>query len=205
MNTYADDLNEVIKQLNLNNIILVGHSTGGGEVTRYCARYTTSKVKKVVFVSSVIPVMVQKPSNPDGTPISVFDGFRTAMLKNRAQFFLDVPSGPFFGYNRPGANVSQGLIQSWYSQGMLCGFKNAYDCIAAFSETDFTEDLKGLSVPVLILHGDDDQVVPIKDSAIKAKALLKNAVLKIYPGGQHALPNLNIDQVNKDILTFAKS
>jgi non-heme chloroperoxidase len=149
--------------------------------------------------------MVQKESNPDGTPLSVFDGFRTAMKIDRAAFFLDIPTGPFFGFNRPGAKVSQGLIQSWWEQGMLCGFKSAYDCIAAFRETDFIEDMKNLDIPVLLLHGTDDQIVPIADSALKGIKLLKKGTLKTYPGAPHALPNILIDEINQDLLDFAKS
>ncbi|RDW59033.1 alpha hydrolase-1 [Coleophoma crateriformis] len=205
MDTYADDLAVLFEHLDLKNVTMVGHSTGGGEVARYLARYGAGRVSKAVLISAVTPVMVQKESNPDGLPIEVFDGFRTAMKKDRAQFFLDVPTGPFFGFNRPGAKASQGMIQSWWEQGMLSGFKGAYDCIKAFSETDFTEDLKNLDIPVLILHGGDDQIVPIGASAHAAVKLLKNATFKEYPGGAHALPNTEIDKVNHDLLSFIES
>lgn len=205
MDTYASDLSELFEHLNLKDAMLVGHSTGGGEVARYLGRYGTSRVSKAVLVSSVPPVMVKKPSNPGGLSIEVFDGFRDAMIKDRAQFFLDVPTGPFFGYNRPGAKSSQGIIQSWYSQGMMCGFINAYDCIKAFSETDFTEDLKKIDIPVLLLHGDDDQIVPIGASALSGIKLLQKGTLKVYKGGAHALPNTALEEVNKDLLDFLGS
>jgi non-heme chloroperoxidase len=177
-------------------------STGGGEVVRFLARHGTSRAQKAVLVGAIPPVMVQSESNPEGTPLAVFDEFRAAMEKDRAQFFLDVPSGPFFGFNRPGAAVSQGLIQSWYQQGMMSGFKNAYECIKVFSETDMTEDLKKIDIPVLWLHGDDDQVVPIKDAALKGIKLLPKGTLKVYLGGPHALPNICVDEVNKDLWEF---
>ncbi|KAF8145373.1 putative alpha/beta fold family hydrolase [Mycena galopus ATCC 62051] len=202
MDTYADDLQQLFEYLSLKDAMLVGHSTGGGEVVRFLARHGTSRAKKAVLVAAVPPVMVQSESNPEGTPLAVFDGFRAAMEKDRAQFFLDVPSGPFFGFNRPGAAVSQGLIQSWYQQGMMSGFKNAYECIKAFSETDMTEDLKKIDIPVLWLHGDDDQVVPIKDAALKGIELLPKGTLKVYLGGPHALPNICVDEVNKDLWEF---
>ncbi len=182
--------------------MLVGHSTGGGEVARYVGRHGTSRVKKAVLVSAVPPLMVQTTVNPEGTPLSVFDSFREAMVKDRSQFFLDVPTGPFFGFNRPGAKVSQGLIYSWWQQGMLAGFKNAYDSIKAFSETDLTEDVKKMDIPVLVLHGDDDQVVPIQAAAYKTIKLLPHGTLKVYPGGPHALPNIFSDEVSKDLLEF---
>lgn len=185
--------------------MMVGHSTGGGEVIRFLGRHGTSRVSKAVIVSAIPPVMVLKESNPKGLPIEVFDGFRTAMLQDRAQFFLDVPTGPFFGFNRPGAKMSQGLIQSWWQQGMLCGFKGAYDCIKAFSETDLTEDLKKIDIPVLILHGTDDQIVPIDASAREGIKLLKKGTLKEYPDGPHALPNTHIEEVNQDLLKFLES
>jgi non-heme chloroperoxidase len=202
MDTYADDLQQLFEYLNLKDVMLVGHSTGGGEVVRFLARHGTSRAKKAVLVGAVPPVMVQSESNPEGTPLAVFDGFRAAMEKDRAQFFLDVPSGPFFGFNRPGAAVSRGLIQSWYQQGMMSGFKNAYECIKVFSETDMTEDLKKIDIPVLWLHGDDDQVVPIKDAALKGIELLPKGTLKVYLGGPHALPNICVDEVNKDLWEF---
>lgn len=205
MDTYADDLAVLFEHLDLKNVTMIGHSTGGGEVVRFIARHSTERVSKAVLISAVTPVMVLKESNPGGLPIEVFDGFRAAMEKDRAQFFLDVPTGPFFGYNRAGANASQGLIQSWWEQGMMCGFKNAYDCVKAFSETDFTDDLKNIDIPVLILHGADDQIVPIGASAHSAIKLLKNGTLKEYPGGAHALPNTETEKVNRDLLSFIKS
>jgi len=205
MDTYADDLLAVIEHLDLKDAMLVGHSTGGGEVARFLGRHGSSRVSKAVLVGAVPPCMVLKESNPNGLPISVFDGFRTAMTTDRAQFFLDVPTEPFFGFNLPGAKSSQGLIQSWWQQGMLCGFKGAYDCIKAFSETDFTEDLKSIDIPVLLLHGEADQIVPIKAAALESIKLLKKGTLKIYPGGAHALPNTAIDEVNEDLLKFLQS
>jgi len=205
MDTYADDLLAVIEHLDLKNVMLVGHSTGGGEVARFLGRHGSSRVSKAVLVSAVPPVMVKKASNPGGLPIDVFDGFRAAMEKDRAQFFYDVPTGPFFGFNRPGVKASQGLIQSWWQQGMMCGFKNSYDSIKAFSETDMTEDLKKIDIPVLILHGDDDQVVPIGAAALESIKLVKKGTLKVFPGGPHALPNIAIDEVNQDLLSFLKS
>ncbi|KAK5445102.1 hypothetical protein LTS15_010193 [Exophiala xenobiotica] len=205
MDTYSDDLLAVIEHLDLKDIMMVGHSTGGGEVARFIGRHGTSRVSKAVLVSAVAPLMLKTDSNPEGLPIDVFDGFRTAMEKDRAQFFIDVPSGPFFGFNRPGAKVSQGLIWSWWQQGMMCSFIGAYDCMKAFSEIDFHEDLKKADIPVLVLHGDDDQYVPIVAAARKTIKLLPKGTLKEYPGGAHALPNLNVDEINKDLLDFLKS
>ena len=210
MDTYADDLLVLFKHLGIKNVTMVGHSTGGGEVIRFISRHGTgqlgtSLVAKAVLVSAVPPVMVKKESNPGGLAIDVFDGFRSAMEVDRAQFFLDVPTGPFFGFNREGVKTSQGLIQSWWLQGMMCGFKNAYDCVKAFSETDFTEEMKNIDIPVLVLHGDDDQIVPIGASALESIKLLKHGTLKVYPKGPHALPNMAIEQVNQDLLDFIKS
>lgn len=202
MDTYADDLLQLMEHLDLKDVMMVGHSTGGGEVARFVGRHGTSRVKRVVLVSAVPPLMVQTDFNPEGLPLSVFDGFRDAMVKNRAEFFLEVPTGPFFGFNRPGVNASQGLIDSWWAQGMQAGFKNTYDCIKAFSETDQREDLKKMDIPVLLLHGDDDQVVPIKASAQEAIKLLPQGTLKVYPGGPHALPNIRADEVNMNLLEF---
>ena len=184
---------------------MVGHSTGGGEVTRYIGRHGSNRVAKAVLVGAVPPVMIRTDTNPGGLPLEVFDGFRKAYLQDRAQFFLDVASGPFYGFNRPGAKVSQGLIQSWWTQGMMSGHKNAYDCIKAFSETDFTEDLKRFDVPTLIVHGDDDQIVPIDASARLSAKLVPDAKLKIYPGGTHSLGDTSKDQLNADLLAFARS
>lgn len=205
MDTYADDLLQLFEHLDLRDVMMVGHSTGGGEVARFVGRHGTSRVKKAVLVGAVTPLMVKTDANPEGTPLSVFDSFRAAMVKDKAQFFIDVPSGPFFGFNRPGAEVSQGLIWSWWQQGMLCGFKNAYDCIKAFSETDLKEDLKKMDIPVLIIHGDDDQVVPIQASAYQAIKLVPDGKLKVYPGGAHALPNTEVDAINQDLLEFLKA
>jgi non-heme chloroperoxidase len=205
MDTYADDLAALIEALDLTDSMMVGHSTGGGEVARYIGRHGTARVAKAVLVGAVPPLMLKTAANPGGLPIEVFDGFRAAYLADRAQFFLDVASGPFFGFNRPGAKVSQGLIQSWWLQGMMSGHKNAYDCIKAFSETDFTEDLKKFDVPTLIIHGEDDQVVPIDISARLSVKLVKDAQLKVYPGGAHALGDTAKDQLNADLLEFAKT
>ena len=205
MDTYADDLAELFEKLDLKNAVMVGHSTGGGEVARYIGRHGTKRVAKAVLVGAVPPLMLKTKENPGGLPMEVFDGFRKAYVENRAQFFLDVPSGPFFGFNRPGAKPSQGTIQSWWRQGMMSGFKNAYDCIKAFSETDFTEDLKKMTIPTLIVHGDDDQVVPIGASAMLSAKLVPNATLKVYPGGCHGLTDVGKDQLNADLLEFIKS
>jgi non-heme chloroperoxidase len=205
MDTYADDLNQLFEHLDLKDVMMVGHSTGGGEVARFVGRYGTSRVSKAVLVSAVPPLMVKSAANPDGLPLDVFDGFRAGMLKDRAQFFYDVPSGPFFGFNRENAKVSQGLIQSWWDQGMMCGFKGAYDCVKAFSETDFTEDLKKMDIPVLILHGEDDQVVPIKASAHNSIKFVPKGTLKTFPGAPHALPNICMDEVSQDLLAFLRT
>ncbi|CZS91227.1 hypothetical protein WAI453_003687 [Rhynchosporium graminicola] len=205
MNKYADDLAELFIHLDLKKVMMVGHSTGGGEVIRYLARHGSSCVSKAVLISAVPPIMVKSENNPNGTPIEVFDGFRAAMVADRAQFFRDVPSGPFFGFNKPGVKFSQGLVESWFQQGMMCGFKGAYDCIEAFSETDFTEDMKNVEIPVLLLHGDADQVVPIGDAAEIGIKLLKKGTLKVYPGGAHALPNMETQRVNRDLLEFLKA
>ena len=205
MNTYADDLAEFIEKLDLRNAILIGHSTGGGEVARYIGRHGTERVAKAALVDAVPPLMVKTPSNPGGLPIEVFDGFRKAYLADRSQYFLDTASGPFFNFNRPGAKVSQGLIYTWWLQGMMTGFRAAYDCIKEFSETDFTEDLKKFDVPTLIIHGDDDQIVPIGAAGLLSAKLVKNSTLKIYPGGSHSPQDTNKEQLNADLLTFARS
>jgi len=205
MDTYADDLAQVLDALDLKEAVLVGHSTGGGEVARYIGRHGTRRVAKAVLMGAVPPIMLKTPNNLGGLPIEVFDGFRKAYLEDRAQFFLNVASGPFFGYNRPGAKVSQGIINTWWLQGMMCGHKNGYDCIKAFSETDFTEDLKKFDVPTLIVHGDDDQIVPIGASALLSAKLVKNSTLKIYPGGSHSLGDTSKDQLNADLLDFIRT
>ena len=205
MDTYADDLAALVDALDLEDVIHIGHSTGGGEVARYIGRHGTSRVAKAVLMGAVPPIMLKTPANPGGLPIEVFDGFRAAYLADRSQFFLDVASGPFFGFNRPGARPSQGMIQSWWMQGMMTGYKNAYDCIKAFSETDFSEDLKKIDVPTLILHGDDDQVVPIAASALLTAKIVGGSTLKVYPGGSHALGDTSRDRVNADLLAFCKA
>ena len=205
MNTYADDLAEFIEKLDLRNAILIGHSTGGGEVARYIGRHGTERVAKAALVDAVPPLMVKTPSNPGGLPIEVFDDFRKAYLADRSQYFLDTASGPFFNFNRPGAKVSQGLIYTWWLQGMMTGFRAAYDCIKEFSETDFTEDLKKFDVPTLIIHGDDDQIVPIGAAGLLSAKLVKNSTLKIYPGGSHSPQDTNKEQLNADLLAFARS
>ena len=205
MDTYADDLAELFDALDLRDAVLIGHSTGGGEVARYIGRHGTARVAKAVLMGAVTPIMLKTEANPGGLPIDVFDGFRAAYLADRAQFFLDVASGPFFGFNRPSAKVSQGLIQSWWRQGMMSGHKNAYDCIAAFSETDFTEDLKKFDVPTLIVHGDDDQIVPIGASAMLSAKLVGGATLKVYAGGTHSLGDTHKDTLNADLLAFIRS
>lgn len=204
MDTYADDLATVIATLDLKNAVLVGFSTGGGEVTRYVGRYGTGRVSKIALVSAVPPLMLKTPANPGGLPIEVFDGLRQQSIANRSQLYLDIASGPFFGFNRPGAKPSQGLIQSFWAQGMMGGHKNTYDSIAAFSATDFTEDLKRFDKPTLIIHGDDDQIVPI-DAAGRASAkLVKNSKLIVYPGAPHGLADTHKDRLNNDLLTFIK-
>jgi len=205
MDTYADDLAQLFEALDLQKAVMIGHSTGGGEVARYIGRHGTKRVAKAVLMGAVPPIMLKTAANPGGLPMEVFDGFRKAYLADRSQFFLEVASGPFFGFNRPGAKVSQGLIQSWWRQGMMSGHKNGYDCIKAFSETDFTEDLKRFDVPTLIVHGDDDQIVPIAASAQLSSKLVKNSTLKVYPGGTHSLGDTSKDQLNADLLAFAKA
>ena len=204
MDTYAADVDSLVEHLDLRDAIHVGHSTGGGEVARYVARYGKGRVAKAALLNSVPPVMVKKDSNPGGTPIEVFDGFRAAMA-NRAQFYLDVASGPFYGFNREGAKPIQGVIYNWWRQGMMGGTKAHYDCIKAFSETDFTEDLKLIEVPTLVMHGEDDQIVPFADSAPLSAALLKNSTSKFYPGFPHGMPTVHADVINPDLLAFIRS
>ncbi|MGX5664919.1 alpha/beta fold hydrolase [Rhizobium daejeonense] len=206
MDTYAADVAELAAHLDLKNAIHVGHSTGGGEVARYVARHGgNGRVAKAVLIGAVPPVMVKSDKNPGGLPLEVFDGFRAALVANRAQFFRDIPEGPFYGFNRPGAKVSQGSIDNWWRQGMMGGAKAHYDCIKAFSETDFTDDLKAIQVPVLVMHGDDDQIVPIADSALLAAKLLKNATLKVYEGLPHGMATTHADIINADLLAFFKA
>ena len=204
MDTYADDLAALVDHLELPSAVHIGFSAGGGEVTRYIGRHGTKRVAKAVLVSSVPPLMLKTDANPGGLPKEVFDGFREAFLADRSQFFKDVASGPFFGFNRPGAKVSQGMIDSWWRQGMMGGHKNTFECIAAFSETDFTEDLKKFDIPTLVIHGDDDQVVPI-DAAGRASAkLVKNAKLIVYPGAPHGINDTHKDELSKDLLAFIR-
>ena len=204
MDHYADDLAELTAHLNLKNAIHVGHSTGGGEVTRYIARHGESRVAKAVLISAVPPLMVKTAANPGGLPKEVFDGLQAQVANNRAQFYLDFPSGPFYGYNRPGGNASQGVIQNWWRQSMMGGAKAHYDSIVAFSQTDFTEDLKKFTVPTLVMHGDDDQIVPYADSAPLSAKLVKGAILKTYKGFPHGMPTTNADVINADLLAFIK-
>ena len=206
MDHYASDAAAVVEHLNLRNAIHVGHSTGGGEVARYVAQYgqPQGRVAKAVLISSVPPLMVKTDKNPGGTPIEVFDGFRKALAANRAQFYVDVASGPFYGFNRPGAKISQGSIQNWWRQGMMGSALAHYEGIKAFSETDQTDDVKAITVPTLLLHGDDDQVVPYKDASVLQAKLLKNGTLKIYPGYPHGMITTHADVINADILSFIK-
>jgi non-heme chloroperoxidase len=204
MDTYADDVAQLVEHLDLRDAIHVGHSTGGGEVAHYVARAGKGRVAKAVLIDAVPPIMVKSEKNPGGTPLEVFDGFRAALAANRAQFYLDIPSGPFYGFNRPGATVSQGLIYNWWRQGMMGSAKAHYECIKAFSETDFTEDLKAIDLPVLVLHGDDDQIVPFADSGPLAALLLKHATFKVYPGRPHGVCQTEPDMVNQDLLAFLK-
>jgi non-heme chloroperoxidase len=204
MNTYADDLAAVMDALDLKNAVVMGFSTGGGEVARYIGRHGSSRVAKIGLISAVPPLMVKTPANPGGLPIDVFDGLRKASLADRSQLYKDLASGPFFGYNRPGAKPSQGAIDAFWRQGMQAGHKNAYDCIKAFSETDFTEDLKKFDKPTLILHGDDDQIVPIGAAAHAGVKLVKNATLKVYPGAPHGITDTHKEQLSADLLAFIK-
>jgi non-heme chloroperoxidase len=203
MDTYADDLAELVDELDLKDAVHVGHSTGGGEVARYIGRHGTKRVAGAVLIGAVPPIMIKSAANPGGLPMSVFDELRAAVQADRAQFFKDL-SAPFYGANRPGAKVSQGLRDFFWLQGMLCGIKAAYDCIKEFSETDFTEDLKKIDVPTLILHGDDDQIVPIADSALLSAKIVKGATLKVYPGAPHGMCSTLKDKVNEDLLEFLK-
>jgi non-heme chloroperoxidase len=207
MDHYADDLAAVINAVDLKGkkAVLVGFSTGGGEVARYIGRHGTSKVAKAVLISAVPPLMLKTEANPGGLPIEVFDGIRAAQTANRAQLYRDIPSGPFYGFNRPGAKVSQGLIDAWWTQGMQGGHKNTYDSIKAFSATDFTADLKKFDVPTLVIHGDDDQIVPIDAAGRSSAKLVKNSKLIVYPGAPHGLTETHRDRVNQDLLNFIRS
>ena len=204
MDHYADDLAALTAHLDLTKAVHVGHSTGGGEVARYLGKHGESRVAKAVLISAVPPLMVRTEGNPGGTPIEVFDSFRAALAANRSQFFLDVASGPFYGFNRPGAKVSQGIIENWWRQGMTGGAKAHYDGIKAFSETDQTGDLQAITVPTLVLQGDDDQIVPYKDASLLQAKLLKNGTLKIYPGYPHGMCTTNAEAINADLLAFIR-
>ncbi len=204
MDTYADDLAALVEALDLRDAIHIGHSTGGGEVARYLGRHGTKRVAKTVLISAVPPLMLKTAANPGGLPIEAFDQIRAGVLADRSQFFKDL-SLPFYGFNRDGAKVSQGVRDSFWLQGMLAGHKSALDCIKAFSETDFTEDLKQIDVPTLILHGDDDQIVPIGASAMLSSKLVKGSTLKVYPGLSHGMCTINADQINGDLLAFVKA
>ncbi|MGY3453187.1 alpha/beta fold hydrolase [Bradyrhizobium sp. USDA 4353] len=204
MDTYAADVAALAAKLDLRDAVHVGHSTGGGEVARYVAKHGKGRVAKAALLGAVPPIMLKTESNPGGLPIEVFDGFRAALAANRAQFFLDIPSGPFYGFNRDGAKISEGVIRNWWRQGMMGGAKAHYDCIKAFSETDFTEDLKAIDVPVLLMHGEDDQIVPIDDSARIGIKLLKHGTLKTYPGFPHGMATTHADVINADLLAFIK-
>ncbi|MCG9490970.1 alpha/beta hydrolase [Acinetobacter pittii] len=204
MDHYADDVAEVVKHLNIKNAIHIGHSTGGGEVAHYIARHGEENVAKAVLVSAVPPLMVKTENNPEGLPKEVFDDLQNQVLTNRAQFFRDLPSGPFYGFNRPDTKPSEGIISNWWRQGMTGSAKAHYDGIVAFSQTDFTEDLKKITVPVLVLHGDDDQIVPYKTSGVKSAELLQNSQLKIYPGFSHGMLTVNHEVINADLLVFIR-
>ena len=203
MDTYADDLATVVDTLNVKDAMFVGHSTGGGEVARYIGRHGTNRVSRAVLVGAVTPLMLKTDKNPDGTPLAAFDGIRKGVQSDRAQFFKDLTT-PFFGFNRTGVKDSQGLRDTFFMQGMMTGIRGAYECIKQFSETDFTEDLKKMTIPTLILHGDDDQIVPIGASAMAASKILKNARLEIYKGAPHAIPQMAKDKLNADLLAFLK-
>jgi non-heme chloroperoxidase len=205
MDTYADDLSELIEMLDLKDIFLIGFSAGGGEVARYIGRHGTQRVSRIGLISAVPPFRLKTAGNPDGEPMEKFDKSRAGSLADRSQFYRDIASGPFFGANRPGAKVSQGTIDSFWQQGMQAGAHNTFDCIKAFSETDFTEDLKQFDVPTLIVHGDDDQIVPIGSTSMRSAKLVRNATLKIYAGGPHGLGYTHKDQLNADLLAFLET
>lgn len=205
MDTYAADVAALVKALDLQDVVHIGHSTGGGEVARYAARAERGRVAKAVLIGAVPPVMVKSDKNPDGIPMEVFDGFREALSRNRSEFYKGIPNGPFYGFNREGAEVSQGLIDNWWRQGMAGGAKAHYDCIKAFSETDFTDDLEAITVPILFLHGEDDQIVPIENSAHKAVRLVRDGTLKTYSGLSHGLFATHPDVVNPDLMSFVRA
>jgi non-heme chloroperoxidase len=205
MDHYAADAAAVVEHLDLRDAVHIGHSTGGGEVTRYVARHGNGRVAKAVLMSAVPPIMIKTANNPDGLPIEVFDGLRASLAANRAEFYRDIASGPFYGFNRPGAKPLEGVIGNWWRQGMIGGAKAHYDGIKAFSETDFTTDLKAIAVPTLVLHGDDDQIVPYKDAALLSAKLLQRATLKIYPGFPHGMLTTHADVINEDLLAFIRA
>jgi non-heme chloroperoxidase len=205
METYAADVAALTAHLDLRDTVHIGHSTGGGEVATYVARHGKGRVAKAVLVSAVPPIMLKTPANPGGLPMEVFDGFRTALAANRAQFFRDVASGPFYGFNRPGAAVSQGVIDNWWRQGMMGAANAHYECIKAFSETDFTDDLKAMDVPVLVMQGDDDQIVPIADASLLSVKLVRNGTLKVYSGYPHGMCTTHADVINPDLLAFIRA
>jgi non-heme chloroperoxidase len=204
MDTYAADMKELVEHLDLKHAVHIGHSTGGGEVAHYVARAEPGRVEKAVLIGAVPPIMLKSETNPGGTPIEVFDAYRAGVAGNRAQIYLDIASGPFYGFNRTGVLPIPGVIDNWWRQGMMGGIKAHYDCIKAFSETDFTEDMKSIDVPVLLLHGDDDQVVPIADSALIGIKLLKHGALKVYPGLPHGMATTHAEQINADLLAFLR-
>ena len=203
MDTYADDLAMLIEQLDLHDAVVIGHSAGGGDVARYIGRYGTARLAKVVLVDAIPPLLLKTEANPGGTPIEAFDGQRTALLADRSQFYKDI-SAPFYGANRPGSTVSQGVLDTFWLWSMQAGIKGAFDSIKAFSETDFTQDLKRFDIPTLIIHGGDDQFVPVNDTAVLSSKMIKGATLKIYPGAPHGLPTTHKDQFNEDLLSFLK-
>lgn len=209
MDTYSNDLLAVVEHLDLKDTVLIGHSTGGGEVTRFIGTHgqgrANGRVAKAVLIGAVPPLMVQTAANPAGLPLEVFDRFRAALLANRAQFFRDIPTGPFYGFNRPDAKFSPGVIENWWRQGMMCSIKAAYDCIKAFSETDFTSDLQRFDLPTLIMHGDDDQIVPIVAAGLGSSKIVKSAILKVYPGLPHGMCTTHADQINADLLEFLRA
>ncbi|MDC8103837.1 alpha/beta hydrolase [Chryseobacterium sp. B21-037] len=204
MDTYASDVDEIVTALDLKDVIHVGHSTGGGEVIRYVAQHGKGRVAKAVLISAVTPIMVQNENNPNGVPISVFDDIRNNTAHHRQQFYIDI-TFPFYGYNREGANISEGIQRNWWRQGMMGSIKAHYDCIKAFSETDFTEDLKSTDVPVLVLHGEDDQIVPYETTGVVAAKLVKNGKLITYPGFPHGMPTTEAETINRDLLAFFQS
>ena len=201
MDTYADDLAQLFDHLDIHNAVMVGHSTGGGEVVRYLARHGSKRVSKAAIISAVPPLMLKTEKNPGGLPMSAFDELRVALAANRPQFYKEITM-PFYGYNRAGAKISEGIREHWWLQGMMGGMKAHYDCIKAFSETDFTEDLKKIDIPVLVMHGDDDQIVPIGAAGLMSAKILKKATLRVYPGFPHGMPATNADQINADLLAF---